>query len=130
MKLRVQRFTRLPNCTIGYLYIDDVFFCYTLEDVERDVKIHGKTAIPAGSYGVVIDHSPRFKTDLPRLLNVPGFEGVRIHPGNKAEDTEGCILVGRSWDASGCVTSSRDAFSALMETLRAAKDPITMDVLA
>lgn len=94
MNLLVERITKTDNSTIGKLYIDGKFFCYTLEDVERDVKIYGETAIPKGVYDVIIDRSVRFKRDLPLLLNVKGFDGVRIHRGNNKSHTLGCILVG------------------------------------
>ena len=67
-----------------------------MEDTVRDEKIAGKTAIPEGTYEVVVNRSPRFKRDLPLLLNVPNFEGIRIHRGNTAKDTNGCILVGEN----------------------------------
>ena len=82
-------------------------------------KIPGDTAIPEGRYQIIINHSPRFKRDLPLLLKVPNFEGVRIHPGNYAKDTEGCILVGRK-RIPGMVQESRLAFDALFAKIQAA----------
>lgn len=85
MKIEVIRHTFTGRSTIGSLYIDKKFECYTLEDVVRTgPKVHGQTAIPEGTYEVQITFSPRFKRDLPLLLNVPNFEGVRIHTGNYA----------------------------------------------
>lgn len=101
---------------IGELYIDGKWFCYTLEDPPRDVKIPGRTGIPAGHYHVKVDYSPRFKRNLPRLIAVPGFEGIRIHPGNTKEDTEGCILVGEA-RGKDRVLRSRMAFNSLYDKL-------------
>lgn len=96
MKLVLKRLHKTDKSTIGELYIDGKFECYTLEDVERKDKVYGKTAIPKGTYEVTMTMSNRFKKLMPLLLNVPNYEGVRIHTGNKAEDTEGCILLGKT----------------------------------
>src|SRR5574343_864662 len=72
------------------------FICYILEDRIRDKKVYGSTAIPAGRYEIVMMYSPRFGRELPRLLKVPNFDGILIHPGNDQHDTEGCLLPGSS----------------------------------
>ncbi len=86
--------------TIGNLFIENEYFCFTLEDVVREpgIKIPGKTAIPYGRYEVIIDQSKRFGRAMPHILDVPMFEGIRIHAGNKSEDVEGCIAVGFTRD--------------------------------
>lgn len=95
MKVEVKRTFKGTEYTIGKLYIDGHYLCDTLEDTVRNgVKIAGKTAIPAGTYKVKKTMSPRFKKVLPEILNVPGFTGVRIHSGNTAADTDGCLLLG------------------------------------
>ena len=95
MKVEVKRTYKGSEYTIGKLYIDGHYLCDTLEDTVRNgVKIAGKTAIPAGTYKVKKTMSPRFKKVLPEILNVPGFTGVRIHAGNTAIDTDGCLLLG------------------------------------
>ena len=81
----------------------------------------GRTAIPEGRYRVRTTYSPRFRRDLPLVENVPGFEGVRIHPGNTAADTEGCILPGSSRDPQGRVLDSRSAFRKLGKLIRDAE---------
>ena len=122
MKLKLERTYCGPSCTIGSLYVDGAFECFTLEDIVRaGEKVPGDTAIPAGSYNVVITPSNRFKRDLPLLENVPNFSGIRIHPGNTAEDTEGCLLVGRTKGTS-FVGESKAAFTALFAKLRQALD--------
>lgn len=127
MMLTLKRQDLTPARTIGRLSIDGVPFCWTLEDVVRvGPKVYGKTAIPAGTYLIKITQSPRFGRLLPLLLGVPGFEGVRIHPGNTELDTEGCILVGMGRTAD-TITESRKAFNALM--LRLEKESsITLEV--
>ena len=122
MKLRLERTETGRVCTIGRLFIDGTFECWTLEDVVRDdgVKIPGETAIPYGTYVIDITPSRWFKRELPLLVNVNGFVGIRIHPGNGARDTEGCILVG-SERADASILHSVVAFEALLTKLRAAK---------
>lgn len=120
MELKLVRDACGADCTLGKLFVDEAFDCYTVEDVVRPDgrKIPGKTAIPDGRYRVVVSRSPRFRRDLPLLENVPNFEGVRIHPGNTAEDTEGCIIPGRARTARG-VAQSRLAFDKLFTALKA-----------
>ena len=113
LELKVIRKVFSEKSTIGEFFIGDDFHCYTLEDVVRSdgIKIFGETAIPAGRYEVLVNLSARFKKEMPLLLNVSGFEGVRIHSGNTAQDTLGCILVGKSkgedriWDCKGVFDS-------------------------
>ncbi len=121
MELRLVRDVCNPGCTLGQLYVDGQLECYTVEDVVRrdGKKVFGSTAIPAGRYKVIVAPSAHFKRDLPLLLDVPNFEGIRIHPGNTAADTEGCILPGRQRTANG-VQESRVAFDALFAKLKAA----------
>ena len=119
MELSLKRTTASENSTIGELSINDTFECYTLEDVVRPVKMAGLTAIPSGSYEVVITYSARFKRPMPLLLKVPDFDGVRIHWGNTDEDTEGCILVGKT-KSKDFIGSSRVAFAQLFPKLEAA----------
>ncbi len=101
-------------------YVDGEFQCYTLEDPVRPpgVKIPKNTAIPAGTYKLVLDMSVRFSRLMPHILNVPMFEGSRIHAGNTTEDTEGCPLVGNErLDYGRTVGKSRIAFNALFNKL-------------
>jgi len=131
MKLELIRHTFTGRSTIGSLYIDKKFECYTLEDVVRvGEEVPGATAIPEGIYPVQITFSNRFKRDLPLLLNVPNFEGIRIHSGNRDTDTEGCILVGGAVFPDE-VRGSRAAFDGLYAKLLAAwfrKEPMDITV--
>lgn len=115
------------TCTIGSLFVNDQFECYTLEDVVREVpgkpvlewKIPHETAIPRGRYQVIITLSKRFGYETPILIGVQGFDGIRIHPGNTGRDTEGCILVGRTKDAGGeFIGESRAAWGLLDDKIR------------
>lgn len=133
MKLTVKRIFNNDKYSIGRLFIDGVYECDTLEDPVRDLnkdgdsndagegKIWGNTAIPYGTYKVSITYSNRFKRELPLLLNVPHFEGIRIHPGNDAVDTHGCILVGKNTE-KGKVTQSKITFDKLFSKLKKAED--------
>ena len=128
MELKLRRFEFGTTYTIGKLYVDDVYFCFTLEDKVREgEKVDGQTAIPYGTYSVIIDHSNRFNRDLPHILNVPGFEGVRIHTGNTSADTEGCILVGTTWAGKDFVGNSKFAFDPLFEKMKTA-NKITLEI--
>lgn len=114
MIVKIVRTFKGPEYTIGKLYIDGQYFCDTLEDTIRKEKIAGKTAIPAGKYKVKKTYSPRFKKQLPEILNVPNFFGVRIHAGNTAKDTEGCILLGLN-KTKGAVINSQNAVAFFMD---------------
>lgn len=104
MELTLTRIAKRKTYTIGHLAIDDNPFCDTLEPTWRDIgwgrkgrKVAGRTAIPEGRYPVVVTFSPKFQKWLPLLIHVPLFTGIRIHAGNTANDTEGCILVGQNF---------------------------------
>ena len=119
MELLVTRDWKKADYTVGRLFLNGVFFCNTLEDTVRDLtkvrKIKGQTAIPAGKYEVTLNVvSPKYskkanykwcEARMPRLLGVPQFEGVLIHPGNSNKDTEGCLLVGENKVKGGLVNS-------------------------
>lgn len=138
MKLVLHRPLKCGDeATIGDLYVDDTWECFTLEDVDRRLEVGGKkiyaeTAIPRGKYDVIIDHSNHFNKLLPHILGVPQFEGVRIHSGNTADHTEGCILVGLSKVNDRFIGSSRAAFDRLFEKMEAAieaGDKITLEIV-
>ena len=137
MNLEVARKEILSDRTIGNFYINGVWFAYTMEDTDRIIettgfKIPRKTAIPRGTYQVIIDHSEHFKRDMPHLLNVPFFEGVRIHAGNRPEDTDGCILIGKSYDPKAHIITESSAcfeqfFGLLQEALKTEKVSINIE---
>lgn len=134
MQILIKRREYEEKFTGGQLFIDNKYFCDTIEDTNRmprgvclppdelldtilKVKVPGETCIPAGQYYLRITPSSRFGRELPEILNVPGFTGVRIHPGNTADDSEGCILVGRRIKA-GFVSESRATMDGLMKRIR------------
>lgn len=116
MELKVERKWPKATYTVGRLYVDGKMFCNTLEDrvrdLDREEKVYGETAIPAGRYRVIFNWSPKFGRNLPRLLNVPHFEGILIHPGNTAADSAGCILVGKNTEV-GRLSESRNTSDRL-----------------
>lgn len=154
MKLRLDRKYKKETYTIGNLYVDGVWFCNTLEDKDRGLKqtdlpwtikkkkVYGETAIPRGTYRITMDvvSAKYARIDwykrlcggrMPRLINVPGFDGILIHPGNTSLDSYGCILVGKN-TKKGMVTSSRDTFVALYAKLKAAmerNESITIEIV-
>lgn len=155
MKIELERRWKKATYTIGRLYVDGVYFCNTLEDRDRGLKqtdpiatiksrkVYGETAIPSGTYGVAMNvTSPKYAAvswywqlcqgKMPRLLSVPGFEGILIHPGgsNGPLDTLGCILVGRNTKV-GKLTESKATFQKLYkEMAKAVKDgeEITIEI--
>ena len=116
MIIKLERLHGTIGHTQGNLFINGIYFCDTLEDQEREKKVYGQTAIPLGKYRVIINRSVRFKRNLPLLVNVPNFEGIRIHAGNTAANTEGCILVGK-FHSQGYIAKSKDTFEALFKRL-------------
>lgn len=133
MKLLVDRFYKGTKYTVGKLYIDGKYICDTMEDKDRNLtqdttldeikkkKVYGQTAIPTGTYKIVVNNSPKFKRNLPRLLNVPGFDGILIHRGNTHEDSAGCILVGEN-KLVGKVINSTKYEKLITELLTAAQN--------
>lgn len=142
MNLLLNRKYLKENYTIGKLYINDVYFCDTLEDKVVDVdksgkidngevKIYGQTAIPYGKYKVVLSYSPKFGRIMPRILDVPGFNGILIHIGNTIKDTDGCILVGRN-KTVGMVNESTTTFNELFRQMEVAEkkgENITINII-
>lgn len=143
INLKLKRIAKRPTYTIGRLYVNNEYFCDTLEDTDRGLaqnlpisvnrakKMKGSTAIPTGKYRVTLDvQSPKFSKVafykfcdgyLPRLINVPAYDGVLIHVGNSQFDTDGCILVGEN-KAVGKVLNSRETFLRLYSILQETKN--------
>jgi len=138
MQLVVKRQPSGPTFTHGDLFIDGQFQCHTLEDVVREQpgvpvsqwKVAGKTAMPTGTYRVVIDMSTRFKRMMLHVLEVPGFEGIRVHSGNTDADTEGCLLLGMVRTATGLEQSkvAVAAVEAIVGNALARGEPVTITV--
>jgi len=134
MKLSLHRKWFTDKSTTGILYVNGAFLCYSLEDVVRPAgeKIPGRTAIPWGTYPLVVTFSDRFQKPLPLLIGVPNFVGVRIHAGNLAENTEGCLLVGMT-HSTDFIGNSQMALAKLLDKLDEAYDihePITIEIIA
>lgn len=142
MKINLKRIYKGANYTIGKLYINNEYFCDTLEDTDRgltndmdlekiqELKKPTITAIPKGTYPVIITYSPRFKQYMPLLMNVKGFDGIRIHSGNEHKDTSGCILVGEN-KVKGKVINSKVTYTKLYNIIKAtldAKEDITITI--
>lgn len=134
----IRRWNKKDYC-IGDLYIDGKWFCNTLEDVDRGLddlmpledikkmKVKGETAIPTGIYQVLLTYSPKYKKIMPLINNVKGYSGIRIHSGNTAKDTEGCLLVGKNKEV-GKVLESRNTFNALFKRLQQTNGKIIIDI--
>ena len=129
MELKVVRKEFSGKTSIGELYVNDVFFCYTLEDTDRNLyntmgkqeieklKVYGQTAIPYGRYEVIISWSNKFKCLMPLVSNVPGYLGIRIHKGNTEAHTHGCLLVGMKKGIDK-ISNSTDAYDKLFALLQ------------
>jgi hypothetical protein len=128
MILRLVRTTFTDVSTIGELYIDRERFCYTLEDPVREKKIPKVTAIPYGTYTIIMTYSPKFEMMMPLLCGVPNYEGVRIHAGNNAQDTDGCILVGFT-KGKDVIGESRKAFNTLLTMFKEANNAIKIEIV-
>ena len=132
MEIVIKRLYKKETYTIGKMYIDGEYFCDTLEDKDRGLKdsdpladikmkkVYGETAIPTGMYSVQVTYSQKFKKDLPMILNVKGFDGIRIHSGNYSSDSLGCVLVGKN-KIKGGIIESKVTLEALMKKLEGEK---------
>lgn len=127
MKIKVDRIYKGESYTIGKMYLNGEYFCDTLEDAIRPVKIPNETAIPAGIYKVEVTYSPRFKRNLPLLVDVPNYTGIRIHNGSNKDHTSGCILVGFN-TSKGKLTDSRKTSDKLTNLLKSLSEPIEIEI--
>ena len=149
MEILLKRIAKKPTYTIGKLYIDGKYFCDTLEDKDRGllqsmteneilkIKVKDQTAIPTGKYKIDMNTvSPKFgnsswaklyKGIVPRLINVPGYSGVLIHPGNTVSDTSGCILLGQN-KVVGQVINSQVTWKAFMQKATSCKEAINITI--
>lgn len=139
MRLTLIRIANRPTYCIGKLYIDGIYQCDVLEDTDRGLddkmteaeilkkKVKGQTAIPSGVYPVYITWSPKYKKPMPLIENVKGYSGIRIHSGNSAKDTEGCLLVGKNKEV-GKVLESRKTYNELFNILNKTDEKIIIDI--
>jgi len=133
MRLKVLRYEYTSTYTAGELLIDDVHFCWTIEDTDRlgrgEKKVMHETCIPEGTYKVITSFSNRFKKELPLILDVPQFEGIRIHGGNGANASSGCLILGMTkTDKNGFLGMSKIAMNLLMKRLEGQKD-VTIEIV-
>ncbi len=124
MNLSLIRDTFTETSTTGKLFIENDFECFLLEDQDRKLeaggkKVYGRTAIPRGRYKIELDWSPKYGRDMPHVLDVPQFDGIRIHTGNRSEDSEGCLIPGQE-RTEDYVRNSKLAFDALLQKLNLA----------
>lgn len=128
MRVLVDRKWKKDTYTIGRVYIDGEFYCNSMEDKDRGLadwmsvgeiskkKVYGETAIPTGKYKVTMTYSAKYKRVMPQVMNVKGFAGIRIHSGNTAKDSLGCILLGKN-DKPGWISNSRNICKKFEELL-------------
>ena len=141
MRLTLKRIANRPTYCIGKLYLNGKYLFDVLEDTDRGlsdamteeeikrIKVKGETAIPVGIYKVILNYSPKYKKVMPLITNVKGYSGIRIHSGNSAKDTEGCLLVGRN-TVVGRLTDSRKCYEALFKRLQQkGSNDITIEIV-
>lgn len=140
MQVRIDRKWKKPAYTIGRVYIDGEFFCNSMEDCDRGLrqdmpvaeiqkrKVYGLTAIPSGKYKVSMTNSTKYCRVMPQVMNVKGYSGVRIHSGNTAEDSLGCILLGDN-DKVGWISNSRKRCKEFEEKLTAAGGTCDLEIV-
>lgn len=142
MKLKLKRICFKDTYTIGRLYIDDKYFCDTLEDKNRDlnkngkfdngeVKVYSETCIPFGTYSIKLTYAPKFKRELPWIQNVPSFSGILIHRGTTSKNTSGCVLVGEN-KVVGKLINSASYEIKLVELIKEATtkgDKVTIEIV-
>lgn len=142
MRIKVERKWKKEGYTVGVMYVDDKLFCNTLEDKDRGLtsfmseteikkkKVFGQTAIPTGTYDVLMTYSQKFKKYLPEIKDVKGYEGIRVHSGNTASDSLGCILLGKNTQ-KGMVTNSRyycETFNNMLDAALKRKEKVTIEI--
>lgn len=140
MQVLINRKYKKETYTIGIVYIDGVRFCESMEDKDRGLhqymnvseiqrlKVYGETAIPAGKYKVTMTCSSKYKRVMPQVMNVKGFTGIRIHSGNTAKDSLGCILLGKN-DKVGWISQSRDICKIFEQKLNAAGGTCDLEII-
>ena len=140
MKVLINRKWKKNEYTIGEVLIDGKFFCNSMEDKDRGLfdymnvgeisklKVNGETAIPCGKYKVMITYSPKYKRPMPQVMNVKGFSGIRIHSGNTAADSLGCILLGKN-DKKGWISNSRATCEKFEQLLKAAGGSCDLEIV-
>lgn len=140
MQVTIERKYKKETYTIGIVYIDGVRFCESMEDKDRGLqqwmnvseiqrlKVYGETAIPAGKYKVTMTYSSKYKRVMPQIMNVKGFTGIRIHSGNTAKDSLGCILLGKN-DKVGWISNSRATCAKFEELLNKAGGTCDLEIV-
>lgn len=136
MKIVIIRTEFASNYTTGKLFINGTYLCDTLEDTYRGQlhnpgdKVFAETAIPAGKYQVIINFSNKFKKQMPLVLNVPNFSGIRLHSGNTVQDTAGCILLGTETEP-GVIARSKEHYQKFYALLQEGtkKGKVTITIL-
>jgi len=132
VELTLNRAPSNALATLGHLFVDGTPFCVTLEDVVRGAKVYGETAIPAGRYPVKITWSVKFQREMVAVEDVPGFTGIRIHSGNDADDTLGCVLVGKVVDGPNRIHGGSEMMPKLFWLIQDALDrnePVWLNVM-